>query len=268
MYKSTTDTSNIITRGHRNNGSTNGAPFGLMNSSSRLSEVRTRPTQAASLMNSFQINTEMEMDSWDSQFRLPPISRREDPEDFSLTREEVIAEYGGVLSGLVEGSDLRDSLRTTVGRVVSDIITGAVGSYWERRLNDRSFIRFWNNYQIHIFNKPRIEINWRDIEENMVEHIIGCISPYEVAAGMVTIGRGFGWLPHDDEQVVVAAAREAPTETVAAARETPVERDGEGGQGGESDAALMEELLRLANKQEENEYWNDRNEIEDGENNR
>ena len=98
----------------------------------------------------------------------------------------------------------------------------------------------------------------------MVEHIIGCISPYEVAAGMVTIGRGFGWLPHDDEQVVVAAAREAPTETVAAARETPVEMDGEG----ENDAALREELLRLANEQEENEYWNDRNEIEDEEYNR
>ena len=149
--------------------------------------------------------------------------------------------------------------------LLSDVLSGAVGAFRDRVMNNNnSFVRFWNDYQIHIFHKPRIVIDWRAIEDNVVGRIIDNICPLAVAAGMVTIGEGFGWLPHEDELVRLGAVfqrREEEAEQQQGQQEG--QRDNEEEKEWEQEVHDEEEdAEKQAEQQRQDEYLEVRDEIE------
>ena len=124
--------------------------------------------------------------------------------------------------------------------------------------NNNSFVRFWNDYQIHIFHKPRIVIDWRAIEDNVVGRIIDNICPLAVAAGMVSIGEGFGWLPHEDDLLLLGAVFQVREEG-----QQEGQRDNEEEKEWEREVHDEEEdAEKQAEQQRQDEYLEVRDEIE------
>ena len=114
----------------------------------------------------------------------------------------------------LEAVFLQDALYTSIQEAFSEVLSGAVGAFRENMSNDNTdYVRWMNDYQIQVISRPRIVIEWRNIQDNVIGEVIRSISPEAVAAGIVTIGKGFGWIPHSNEEFRVGAVMQEEKQT-------------------------------------------------------